>query len=119
MSTNLTQLSEREKLIIETRLEVLEEVRLKVDDICKGEITEEYYIDELDREMKKLRNKLNLQNPAPAPSPKPAAPKYGPRDRVRYNGATYTVMEVDHHRCEYKLKSDSGVIDYVSWLSVL
>lgn len=110
--SNLTQLSEREKIILETKLEVLEEVRLKVEDMYEGEITEEYYMGELDRELKKLRNKLNPV--AVVAKPEKSTPDFSVRDEVNYNDYKFTVVEVDYNKRRYKINRLSET-HFVSW----
>jgi hypothetical protein len=115
----MSNLTERERLILETRLEVLEEVKLKVNDIYTGEIDEQYYLEEIRREADKIRAKLNpvkVVQPAPSVTLKPV---FELRDLVNYNGRQHVVMEVDYNGNRYKLRSKHTIFDneivFVDW----
>lgn len=110
--SNLTQLSEREKIELQSKLEVLEEVKIKVDDIRKGEIDEEYYINELNREMDKIKRKLN--SVVVVKKTEKSTPDFSVRDEVDYNDYKFTVVEVDYNKRRYKINRLSET-HYVSW----
>lgn len=112
--SNLTQLSEREKIELQVKLEVLEDVKIKVDDIRRGEIDEEYYINELNREMDKIKRKLNPV--AAITKTEKSIPDFEVRDEVNYHYFKFTVMEVDYNKKRYKISSSSlGETHFVSW----
>lgn len=112
--SNLTQLSEREKIELQAKFEVLEDVKIKVDDIRRGEIDEEYYINELNREMDKIKRKLNPV--AVVAKTEKSTPDFEVRDNVDYCNDKYTVMEVDYNKRRYKISNPSlGETHFVSW----
>lgn len=104
------ELTEKEKIVLETQLETLEIVREKVDVIDDGDLNPGVYLSELERDVNRIKNKLR------EPEVEPdridiIKPQHGPGDTVTYsiNGdgrdILFTVMEVHHKTKEYKMKS--------------
>jgi len=104
------ELTDKERLILETKLELLEVVYEKVYAIANADLSPSYYTTEIDRDMDRIKKKLK------EPEVEPdridiAKPNYGPGETVLYsiNGdgkeALFIVMEVNHKTQEYVLKS--------------
>jgi len=104
----LSKLSEREKFILETEREIYNKIYDKIDDINKGKIDAEYYMEEIERKLDNIEGKL--KEPILTPQKvEVLAPEYGPGEeishRVTDTAMLFKVMEVNHSTKEYKLTS--------------
>jgi len=104
------ELTDKERLVLETQLETLEIVYEKIDVIDDGDMEPIVYLKELERDMSRIKAKLREPEVEPD-KVEIAKPNYGPGDTVIYslNGdgkdTLFIVMEVHHKTNEYLLKS--------------
>jgi hypothetical protein len=108
----LNKLTEREKLILQTRKEVFYEIYEKIKDINFGKIDAEYYLEEIDRELVSIDDKLKEPKKVPE-KVEILAPEYGPGEEVSHRitdtAILFKVMEVNHSTKEYKLTSKNQI----------
>jgi len=108
----LTKLTEREKLILQTREEVFNEIYDKIRDINYGKIDAEYYLEEIERELTSIDEKLKEPKKIPE-KVDIISPDYGPGDEVSHRitetAMLFKVMEVRHSTQEYKLTSTNQI----------
>lgn len=101
-------IEERDKLVLETKKEVLEEIKEKAEDIDNGFISPAYLVMEIKREVGLIDSKLKAYDKKPA-KVEVLAPEHGPGDEVMYTitdkSQIFTVMAVNHGNQSYKLKS--------------
>jgi hypothetical protein len=111
----LLKLTEREKLTLQIKKEIYNDIYDKVEDISDGKIEPEYYMEEIERELDKINDKLK-EPAAPKKEPEKVeviTPDYGPGEEVSHRitdtAILFKVMEVNHSTREYKLTSKNQI----------
>lgn len=106
------KLTEQEKIVIETKIDIYNKVKEKVQDIEDGEIGADYYLVEIDRKLSRLKSDLSEEDEVEVKIDV-VLPKFSPKDSMPYaitdKSIMFTVMEVNHNDRTYKIKSKNQV----------
>jgi len=107
---------EKERIILETKQEVYNKIRLKILDIDEGDIDPDYYVKEIDRILYSIKTKLdniNFVDQEEEELVEGITPGHGPGDTVKYTitdrSILFKVMEVIHKDKTYKLKTKNQI----------